>query len=355
MAEQRPGGEATEPPSEKKLRDARRRGDVAKSREVVSAVVLVAAAGVLAHGWPDVVGRLRGYLGEAFVHAPDPRTSPVSALHAGFEILLWVTAPMLGAALVAALVANYAQVGGLLALEPLKPKLERLDPVRNAKNILGKRALLELAKALLKVAGIGYLAGYTIWEHAPQIVGSFGAAPERVLAVVAGCLATMSVRLIGLVGALAAADLVYQRFSHLRKLRMSKYEVKREQQEQEGDPQHKAERQRLHREIIDHQMLESVAEADCVIINPVHIAVALKYDGESMEAPKVVARGRRLMAAKIRQLARRHGVPIVRNVPLARALVDLELDDEIPAELYEAVAEVLRFVYRLEQSRVGDR
>ena len=128
---------------------------------------------------------------------------------------------------------------------------------------------------------------------------------------------------------------------------MTKLEVQREQKEQEGDPQRKAERQRIHREILEHQMLENVARADCVIINPDHIAVAIRYDQREMEAPRVLARGHRLMAEKIKQIARQQGIPIIRNVPLARALVELELDEEIPGELYEAVAEVLRFVYRI--------
>jgi flagellar biosynthetic protein FlhB len=166
--------------------------------------------------------------------------------------------------------------------------------------------------------------------------------------VVADAVFAVAVRALLLMAVLAAADLLHQRHTHRKKLMMTKVEVRREQKEAEGDPQRKSERQRIHREILDHQMLENVAQADCVIINPDHIAVALRYAEQEMPAPRVVARGQRLVAEKIKQIAKQRGIPIIRNVPLARALVDLELDEEVPAELYEAVAEVLRFVYRLD-------
>jgi len=347
MAEERKGGEATEPPSEKKLRDARRKGDVPRSRDVVSTAVFAAAAAVVAWGWPHLVGQLRSAMAMHLHAATRLDASPTLMLDQGLTTLGLVCMPVLGAAFVVAMVAGYAQVGAVLSLQPVTPSLRRLDPIHNAKNIFGKAALFELLKSVVKVVGIGYVAFVAFWHHLPRIVATVGRPPETSLLVVADAAGAIALRVLVLAALLAAADLLYQRWRYRKRQMMTKVELRREQKESEGDPQRKAERRRLHQEILEHQMLESVALADCVIINPDHVAVALRYDDQSMGAPKVVARGRRLIAAKIRQIARQRGVPIVRNVPLARALVDLELDDEIPAELFEAVAEVLRFVYRI--------
>lgn len=352
MAENRPGGEPTEPPSEKKLRDARLRGEVAKSKEVISMVVFIAVAGVMAWSWPQMIARLRGLLHSTFSSAASLAISPTAALDIGLETLLATCAPILLAAMLGGLIANFAQVGALFTLKPLKPQLGRLSPLKNAKQIFGKQAVFELLKSILKVAGIGYLAYTVLWDFAPRILGILGQPPEQALTVVADCLGSLALRIGILAVVLAVADVLYQRHSFIKKQRMTKEEVKREHKESEGDPQHKADRQRLHREISEHQALENVAFADCVVINPTHIAVALKYNEDEMEAPTVVASGKRLMASKIREIARQHGVPIVRNVPLARALVELDIDQQIPAELFEAVAEVLRFVYKLSGKEV---
>jgi len=347
MAEQRPGGEATEPPSEKKLRDARRKGDVPKSKELVSTAVFAAVAGVVAWSWPTLVSQLRESMAVHLGAATRSGVAPTAMLQLGLSTFVAATAPVLIAAFVIALAAGYAQVGSVLSVHPVRPDLKRLDPLKNARNIFGKAALFELLKSLVKVVGIGYVAFSALWDHLPRIVGSLGQPADLCLLTVADALGAIAIRVLILAVVLAAADLLYQRHRYRKRMMMTRAEVKREMKEMEGDPQRKAERRRLHQEILEHQMLESVAKANCLIINPDHVAVALRYDEKTMSAPKVVARGRRLMAAKMRQIARQHGIPIIRNVPLARALVELELDDEIPQELYEAVAEVLRFVYRI--------
>lgn len=163
--------------------------------------------------------------------------------------------------------------------------------------------------------------------------------------VVADCLAAISIRVAILMVVLAAVDLLYQRHAHRKRLRMTRLEVRREQREEEGDPRRRAERQRIHREILEHRMLENAAKADCVIVNPDHLAAAISYREGEMVAPRLVARGRRLMAVKIKEIAKQHGVPIIRDVLLAQALVELELGQEVPPALYESVAEALRFAY----------
>ena len=351
MANERQGGEPTEPPSEKKLRDARKKGDVPKSRDVVGAAVFAAAAGILAWTWPDMFQRLREAMAAQIQGALIPDVSPTAALQQAASTMLLCSAPVLVAAFAAALLSGYAQVGTVLSVEPLKPSLGRLDPIKNAKNIFGKAALVELLKSVAKIAGIGYVAFTAFWDHLPRIIATLGQPPRSTAKVVAGCVGAIAARVLILVVVLAALDLLYQRFRYRKRQRMTRVEVQREHKEMEGDPQRKAERRRVHQEILDHQMIEAVADADCVIVNPEHVAVALRYDAGEMGAPRVVARGRRIVAARIRQVARQKGVTIVRNVPLARALVELELDDEIPPELYEAVAEVLRFVHSLTGKR----
>ena len=278
MADERPGGEATEPPSEKKLRDARKKGDVPRSRDLVSTAVFAAAAGVLAHGWPALVGRLRDAMALHLESATKAALQPTLMLDRGATTFALACAPVLGGAFVTALVVGYAQVGTVLSLQPVKPGLRRLDPLKNAKNIFGKAALFELLKSVVKVVGIGYVAFTALWNHLPLILASVGRPPESTLLVVADAMGAVAVRVLMLAVLLGAADLLYQRWRHRKRMMMTRVEVQKEQKESEGDPQRKAERRRLHQEILEHQMMESVALADCVIINPEHVAVALRYD-----------------------------------------------------------------------------
>lgn len=341
--------EKTEPASEKRLQDARRRGEVPRSREVTSVAVFIVAIGVLVWTWPDLLGHQLRLLGTILRDAPRLGLQPGAMIHVAERSLLLGVLPLTVAVCLAALVASLAQVRPLFSLHPIKPSLARLDPLKNARRVFGPEALFELAKTLIKVGGIALAAGWALWDRAPLILATVGRPPEVLLSAVGECLFAVVLRVALVVICMATIDLLYQRHSFARRMRMSKHEVKQEQKESEGDPRHKAERKRAHREILEHQMIEAVAGADCVIINPEHVAVAMRFDEADMSAPRVVARGRRLLAAKIKEIARQHGVPIIRNVPLARALVELDLDQEIPAELYETMAEILRFVYRLSE------
>jgi flagellar biosynthesis protein FlhB len=353
MADERAGGEPTEPPSDKRLRDARRRGGVAQSQELTGAVVFLGVAALLAWTWPTLIGQLKGTLAAALRLAPARLPSPSAALDIGLRGLAAAALPVLIGAFLLALVASLAQVGPLLSLHALRPSLRRLDPWRSAGRTAGGDVLLELCRAVVKLAGIGYVAFSALWDQLPRILSTLGGPPEALLEAVIGGAGAIAARAAIVVTLLAAADLLYQRHALRRRLRMSKAEVQREQKESEGDPHRKAERRRVHREIAGDQMLEHAAHATCVIIDPERVAVAIRHDAAAPGAPKVVARGQRMIAAGIREVARQRGIPIVRDVPLARALVELELDHEIPPELYEAVAEVLRFVSDLALRRAG--
>jgi flagellar biosynthetic protein FlhB len=313
--------------------------------EVVALAVLVTTAGGLALYWTSMVGQLREYVAASLRHATEAAALPGPMLAGGVRVLAQATLPLLALIMLAALVVNLVQVGGRFTLSPVVPRIHRLDPWRNAERLFSGRAMVELIKMVAKVVGIGWVTLAALKDWAPRFAATVHMSPEHGLALFGQCALSLTARIAVLVVAIAGLDFAYQRYRHRKRMRMTREEVRREQREGEGDPQRKAERQRLHREIVEHQMLEAVAQADCVIINPDHVAVALRYDAASMDAPRVVARGHRRIAAEIRKVARQHGVPIVRDVPLARALVDLELDEEVPQELYEAVAEVLRFVH----------
>jgi flagellar biosynthetic protein FlhB len=313
---------------------------------VTAVAVFLAAAAVLAATWRTLCADLEGLLGSSLRSAASGTIAPSAALEQGVRVLVLAVAPVLFAAVGAALLAGFAQTGPVLSGAGLRPELKHLSPTRNLPRVFGRAAFVELLKNLIKLTGIGYLGATALREKLPTVLTP-RLSPSETLLAVADCLGTIAVRVGILLVILAAADLLYERRSFFKRMRMTKLEVQREMKESEGDPHHKAERKRVHQEILAHEMIEGVATADCVVINPEHVAVAIRYDADSMEAPRVVASGRRLLAARIREIARQKGIPIVRNVPLARALVEIELDQEIPAELYQAVAEVLRFVYGL--------
>ena len=343
LFEERAGGEPTEPPSEKRLREARRRGDVPWSREVTAAAVFLGVALLLLWRWPALVGTLRGAMAAALGSAAQP-SAPRVALEGGLATLLTASWPILAGAFAVALVASFAQVGALLTGQPLNPTLRRLSPAVNLRRVIGPDAAFELFKTGVKLAGIGYVAVGALWDELPRVLATVGRPPEALLEATLAGLATIAWRTGIVVVILAAADLLYQRHAHSRRMRMTRLEVQREQREREGDPQRKAERQRIHREIVAHQVVESVASADCVIVDATRAAVALRYDAETMEAPMVIATGERLVAARIRDLARRAGIPIVQDTSLARALLELPPGQQVSPAHYEAVAEVFRFV-----------
>jgi flagellar biosynthesis protein FlhB len=257
-----------------------------------------------------------------------------------------LTAPILGAAFLAAAVVGGLQAGGLFTWQPIVPKGRRLDPLAGLARLFSAESLMATGKAIVKLAVIAAVVWWTLAPRVPALLRLSTARPEAALAFIGQTAMLLVLRVAVAYALLGAADYLWQRRQWLRRNRMTREEVKREHKETEGDPRHKAERQRLHRDLLRHQMVEAVRTADCVIVNPDHLAIALRFDEATMGAPQVVAKGERLVAQQIKEVAREHGVPIYRDVALARALHALDLGDEIPEALYEAVAEVLRFVHR---------
>jgi len=335
----------TEEPTPRRLREARRRGEVPRSRDLTAAVSLWFVLAAMALLVAPVVGPLAQALGRTLSRAGSADATTVAA-----EMATWMrigarlALPVLLAAVAAGLGCGIVQVGGLFTMEPLRPKLERLHPGRGVRRLFG-RGWFEALKSLLKfvaVAAAALLAGRGAWGELSHAARGDAGSVARVLVA---SLARLAVAAGALLLALGALDLLYQRWRHRRDLRMTREEVRREQREEEGDPQQRAERRRLHRELLAQRMVLDVPRATCVIVNPTHVAVALRYEEEDPDgAPVVLAKGEGDLARRIVAAARAAGIPVLRNAAVARSLLACELGAAIPERLYEAVAEVLRIV-----------
>ena len=344
-------GEPTEEPTQKRVDEARGRGEIAQSRDLVSAAALTAALVALVAGGPESVARLLAYWKAALAAAP-AGGSPSGALWAGTGALARALAVPLAAAAAAALGAGLLQTRGLVALGAIKPDLGRLSPAAGLKRAFGGEAALQVGKGLLKVALVGVLAWVTVRPVLGGVAALAGVSGARILALLGALASRLALRVALVALALGVADYLLAHRRHRRRLMMTREEVKRESKESEGDPSHRAERQRLHRELMEQRMVAEVRKADFVVVNPDHIAVALRYDRDGDAAPVIIASGERLLAERIKQVAREEGVPIFRDVTLARSLRGLPEGEEIPAALYEAVAEVLRVVYGMGEPQV---
>jgi len=347
--------ERTEPATPKRREEARRKGQVARTAELGTALVLLAGFGVLsfwaARAGATLVNMTTHYLGDGV--RLDPSATAVQEMFV--EMTLWAAAvagPFLLAAVVAGLASQLVQVGFLATGEGLKPKLERINPVEGAKRIFSRWALINLLKALAKIVVVGYIA-YGEVRRSLDVLPALAAVPLADAVRVVGDMVLRVGLNIGLaLVVIAALDYLYQRFEYERSLRMTRQELKEELKELEGDPLLRSRIRRRQRELASRRMMQEVPKADVVITNPVHLAVALRYDAATMEAPVVVAKGAGIVARRIKEIAEAHGVPIVEDVALARALYDgVELGQPIPVELYQAVADVLAFVYRMRRRR----
>ena len=339
--------ERTEEPTPKRLEESRRRGEVAVSRDVTSAAAMTAAIVALVLQGPATIARLLAYWKGSFSAALAGGPA-APALAAGVEVMARALAVPLAAAALFALAAGLLQTRGLLAFGALRPDFARLSPAAGLARAFGGQAALQVGKGLLKATLVALLAWLTVRPVLAGVAGLAGAPVPR-LAQALGVVSSQLAGRVALVAlALGLADYLLVRRRHLSRLRMTREEVRREHKESEGDPSHRAERQRLHRELLEQRMVAEVRKADFVVVNPDHIAVALRYDRDGEAAPVVVARGERLLAERIKQVAREAGVPIFRDVTLARSLRDLAEGTEIPEALFEAVAEILRTVYAMD-------
>lgn len=338
----------TEEPTPKRLRKAQEEGDSPISSFATQAVAFVAAAAVAPAAITALAERSSADLRAAIARAAEPSVGVAFDPAAVAGSVVALTVPILLAAAAASAVTAVVQSGGVVATKKLSPKLDRLDPIAGLRGLFSSTRLVAIARAALFGAGVAALAYGQLRDHASDVAHTAGRLSAA--AALGGVLSLAVVKRAAILGLfLAALDVVVTRRQWRQKLRMSKTEVKHEHKESEGDPQLKAARERAHHEMLAAATIANVRHATVVVVNPTHLACALKYDEEGGdEAPVVVSSGEGDMAARIVEAAHRYGVPVLRDVPLARALVELEVGTAIPEALYEAVAEILREAWESE-------
>jgi flagellar biosynthetic protein FlhB len=353
MADDARSQERTERATPQRRRDARRKGQVAKSHEINSVLMLTAGLLVIAGFLPWAIDSARALLA-AFIGAAGDGVAAEGrfggmlrfALTGFFRIL----APVFAATAAVALGANLAQVGFHVVPAAVEPRLDKLDPVAGFKRIFGKRAPLELGKGLLKVIIVGLVAWATFESRVADVAALAFAAPGQMAPESLRIGAVFVARALIALGALAAVDYAFQRWEYEKAIRMTVQDIKDELKENEGDPLLRGRMRAIQHRLASQRMLDAVKDAALVITNPTHYAVALGYDEASDPAPRVLAKGVDAIAARIRERAREYGVPIVEKPALARLLHrECEIGRHIPAALYEAVAEVLAFVLALKR------
>jgi len=352
MAENPSSEERTEQPTPKRLKDAREKGQVPRSRELNTLAVLMASAAgllLLGKGMTEQFAHImqRGFSLEREV-VMDP-AALTQYLAAGIGDGLLMVAPLFGLLLVAAILGPLGLGGWSFSTKAIAFKFEKLNPIKGLGRIFSVKGLMELAKTLAKFLLVAAASAAILWSQVGELL-SLGAEPvERALAH-AGTICLWAFLLISSVLILVAlVDVPFQLWQHTKQLKMTFKEVKDEHKETEGSPEVKGRIRSIQREMSQRRMMKAVPDADVVITNPTHYAVALRYERDGAGAPRVVAKGADLIALQIRTIAEANGVPVVSAPPLARALYALtELDQEIPAELYVAVAHILAYVYQLD-------
>ena len=341
--------EKTERATPKRREDTRKKGQVARSMELNSVTILFFGLVSLSFlsGW--IFQQVSGGFTSNYALIPNLDLTPSSAHEIfkanGFRILRTVF-PMMVVIIIGGILINFAQVGALFTLEPITPKAEKLDLTKGVKRIFSRKTAVEFLRDILKVTIIGTVAFLTIRAEFPKIYLLVDQSAGQVLVFCATTTLKLGLRIALALLFLAILDYAFQRFEQEKNMRMTRQEVKEELKEYEGDPQIKSRVKRIQREMSRKRMLKDVETADVVVTNPTHIAVALRYDMEKDEAPLLVAKGERLIAEKIKEIARKFDIPIVENRPLAKSLFELaEVGMQIPDRLYRAVAEVLAYVY----------
>lgn len=341
----------TEKATPKKRADARKKGQVAKSMDVSSVAVLLAGLSTLCLFVPFMHSRIALLMQDSFSMIKTPVLDMSNVLMMAETLVgrfIVIVIPVMLAVVVIALLANVMQVGVMVSVEKLRPELSKISPIKGFGRLFSKHSFMELFKSLAKLAIVSGVAYWTVEGE----MGHLEAIGKMEVAGICGyilkVILKIFLRVCVIMLVVAAIDYAFQKWQFEEQLKMTRHEVKEEHKQSEGDPQVKSRIRRLQLEAARKRMMQEVPKADVVVTNPIHFAVAVKYDGLSMGAPQVVAKGADLIAQKIKTMAAEHGVPIVENKELARSLYKLvEIGEEVPSSFYQAIAEVLAYVYRL--------
>ena len=342
------------PATPHKRNESREKGQVAKSNELATTLALIGVLSFFFVAGYDTYHHLIDIMYGAF-------TAIEGQLSAGKTILIFlglmgiafkIIAPVLIVAVIVGVLGNIFQIGLIFSSQPLMPQLSRINPISGFQRILSMRGLFEAVKSIFKIGLIGYIVYRTIVSGLVDVVSLVDADKSNIAALFVSTVGRIGFQVF-LRAALALLflsifDFLYQRWQHEQDIRMTREEIREEMKRTEGDPEIRRRIRRVQRELSQARMMKAIPEADAVITNPVHLAVAIKYDYEVMDSPYVVAKGERKIARQIREIAEEHGVPIVENPPLAQALYkNVEVGEVIPMEFYQAIAEVLAYVHEL--------
>lgn len=343
--------EKTEAATPRRIEQAREKGQIPRSRELTTFAVMLAGAGALMLMGPALYDRLSGIMRAGLTLGRHEAFNPpvmLDRLQVLFSDALYALIPFLIVVLIAAVGASMLLSGWLFTFQALQPDFNRLNPLKGVSRIISWNGLVELAKALAKTVLIGGVAVWFVWYNIDAILGLITESLDQGILHMAELVGMTFLVISGAMILIVVIDVPFQIWDHGKKLRMTKEEVRQEAKETEGDPHIKARIRALQREAARKRMMAEVPKADVIVTNPTHYAVALRYNESTMRAPQVVAKGSYLLAERIRELGMDNNVPILRAPPLARALYrHAELGQEIPPDLYNAVAEVMAYIYQL--------
>ena len=352
------GGEKTEPATQKKLKDARSEGQVAKSREIANGFSLLTLFLVLKFWVGNMGSQMMSVFPSIYNRIPEmvtfwqgmmPQTDTIIVFRQLLIQVLLIVAPILLIGLVVVFICDLAQVKWQPTTKPLKPKFSKLNPIKGFKKILSPNSLVELVKAIAKILLIGYVCYGYLKDKWGILLNLYDVSVMQGLQLIAKTVTDLGIRVAAVYMIIALADLIYQQFKFKNDMKMTKQEIKEEYKQQEGDPQVKSKIRHKMMEVSRRRMMQALPQADVVITNPTHYAVAIKYDPQVADAPLVIAKGEDYLAQKIKEIARENKIEIVENKPLARMLyANVDVGQAVPPELYQAVAEVLAFVYHLQ-------
>lgn len=362
FAKDGPGGEKTEPASQKKLKDAREEGKVAKSREMTSALQLIVLFLVLKVFVSSIGEQLIEFFPEMYRKMSDilnnnPTNLTISAATTLINNAVWamlkVLLPFFVLGFLISALTEVVQVGWKVSKKAMKPKPEKLNPISGFQNIFSKRAVFELFKSLLKLAVIVYIAYNSVEKNKEKLFILYEIPLMQAILLCGTIIIDTGLKISVVYLIVGILDLIYQKYKFKDDMKMTKQEVKEEYKNTEGNPEIKNKQRQRMREASQRRMMQDIPKADVVITNPTHYAVALSYDQEKGKAPIVVAKGEDYLAQKIKEVARQNDVEIVENKPLARMLyANVDIGREIPPELYQAVADVLAMVYSIKHKTV---
>ncbi|WP_455721038.1 flagellar biosynthesis protein FlhB [Agathobacter sp.] len=350
------GGEKTEPATDKKLKDAREEGKVAKSKELTAAFDLIVLFLVLKIFISYVGGKLLGIFSYIYDRMPDflaetqKSISSISVRNFINDILiqfLLIVLPFFVFGVAITLLISIIQVGWKISTKPMAPKFDKFNPINGFKRMFSKDSFFELVKSILKIGVIAYVAYTSIKSHENDIFIMYELPLKQAVALIGDIIINTGLKISIVYLIVGVVDFAYNKHKFNEDMKMTKQEVKDEFKNTEGDPQIKGQQKRRMQEASQRRMMQDVPKADVVITNPTHFAVAIKYDSDTDQAPVVIAKGQDYVAFKIKEIAKENNISIVENKPLARMLFhNVDLGSEIPPELYQSVAEILAVLYK---------